>query len=322
MTWIVVGIVAVLAIGGCLYWKRRQKQQSRLISFVALLREPVSFDPAILARQAGKAWDADLGDGSTEGSEGADGFVVGVGLMNTIMHGERMFLVNCIPSPYIENVDEVAEGISDLRTRELFRQHRGWFSCDAMGVDGTTPEEEVRDWYRVLAKLFAELLDDNTLLIFLPDTHAAFPVNEETTAALLSDDPIAGLQGTLNPPIIEVSGDDPAMKQAVAQARQEWPKFVAAFEKHAGDKFAVKAPVSHGNHTEFIWLTVTTIEGARVYGTLANEPGNLGPLKLGSKVSVLAADLNDWCYLDAQGNLVGGFTIQVVMKASQQKRPK
>ncbi len=318
MLWIAIGsAVAALLIGGFVYWRIRKRRQSRLISFVALMRNPASFDPAVLARVAGKVWKADLGDGT---SEGADGFVVGVEVMNTIMHDGRMFLINSFPSPYTDDVEQAAEGIVDLRIAALFREHQAWFSCDALGVDGMTSELDVLDWYRRLGRLFAELLDENCLLIYLPDSGLAYPINEDTEMALRSKDPLRALQETLTLPIIEVSDDDPEMKQAVQKARQDWPKFVAAYEANAGANFSVKAPVSHSGNTEFIWISVTSLEGANVYGELGNDPGNLGPLKLGSKVSVRVADLNDWCYIDAQENLVGGFTIAVVQNASRRNR--
>lgn len=318
MGWVVAGVVLAL-LGSLLYWRYRQRRQHRLISFVALLREPVTWEPVVLAKMAGKVWNADLGDGS---SEGTDGFVVGVDIMNTIMHDGRMFLINCFPKPYTDDVDvdKASEGIPDMRIRELFRQHRAWFSCDAMGVDGTTPEEEVLELYRRLGKLFVELLDDNCLLIFLPDSSMGFPINDDTEAALRSEDPVKALQETLTLPIIEVASDDPLMIEAVEKARQGWAGFASAYEAKAGKNFAVKAPVTQGDHTEFIWISVTSFEGERVYGELANEPGDLGPLKLGSKVSVLVSDLNDWCYIDPKENLVGGFTIEAVAKASRRKR--
>ncbi|HEX6987071.1 MAG TPA: DUF2314 domain-containing protein, partial [Planctomycetaceae bacterium] len=96
--------------------------------------------------------------------------------------------------------------------------------------------------------------------------------------------------------------------------------FVAAYEAGQGEHFSVKAPVSHGGNTEFIWIAVTAIEGDRVYGTLANDPADLGPLRCGSKVAVPAADLNDWCYADPAGNLAGGFTIEAIRKASRRAR--
>ncbi len=317
MIWLAAIGVIVTLVGVLFYWRMRPRNRSRLISFVALVREPVTFDPAVLAKIAGKAWKADLGDGA---SEGADGFVAGVDVMNTIMHDGRMFLINSFPRPYTNDLEKTAEGIEDLRVRSLFLQHHAWFSCDAMGVDGTTSKEVVLDWYRRLGKLFVELLDENCLLIFLPDSELAYPINEDTEMALRSHDPLKALQETLTLPIIEFSSDEPLMKQAVENARQGWPKFVAAYEARAGENFSVKAPVTHAGNTEFIWISVTALEGDHVYGQLANDPSNLGSLKLGSKVSVRVEDLNDWCYIDSQGNMVGGFTIEAVQKASRRSR--
>ena len=320
MIWIAVAVILSL-IGVFLYfvWRIRRQRQNRLISFVALVREPVNFDPPTLASVAGKVWNADLGDGE---SEGPDGFVAGAGVIFTIMHAGRMFLINSFPKPYTDDVEKAAEAITDLRIRDLFRQHQAWFSCDALGVDGSTSEEECREWYRRLGKLFAELLDDNCLLIFLPDRSLAFPINDDTEAALRSEDPVSVLQETLTLPIVQVSDDDPLLKRAVQQAREEWPRFVAAYDARSGANFSVKAPVTHAGHTEFIWISVTGLEGDRVYGTLGNDPGNLGSLKFGSKVSVQVADLNDWCYLDPAGKLTGGFTVEAVQKAQRRGRKR
>src|SRR5262249_51733928 len=186
MEWVAVGVVVAL-IGAVVYWRIRRRRRHRLISFVALLRETVEFDPAVLARVAGKAWDADLGDGT---SEGADGFVAAGGIANMIMHDGRMFLLNSFPRAHVDDPQKVAEGIADKRIRGLFAEHKAWFSCDAMGIDGSTPEEEVGQWCRRLGKLFAELLDENCLLILVPDTDRAYPINEDTEAALRSDDPL------------------------------------------------------------------------------------------------------------------------------------
>jgi uncharacterized protein YegJ (DUF2314 family) len=312
---------------------RNEESPARLISFVALLREPVTFDPAVIAKLAGRAWNADLGDGA---SEGADGWVADAGPTTLIMHEGRRFLIHSIPAPYTEDPEKEAEGIfgrpytdnpekeaeviPEMRIRALFLKHRAWFSCDALDVDAATSEEEVLDCYERLGKLFAELLDDKCLVIYVQDSGLWFLINENTQVALRSKDPVGALQRTSTVPIIEVSPDDPLMKQAVEKARQKWPTFVAAFEANAGQKFAVKAPITQAGNTEFIWIMVTSLEGDFVYGELGNDPGNLGRLKLGSKVSVRVTDVNDWGYIDSHGNLTGVFTREAMARAACRSR--
>ncbi|MBS0265279.1 MAG: DUF2314 domain-containing protein, partial [Planctomycetes bacterium] len=192
-------------------------------------------------------------------------------------------------------------------------------SCDTLGVDGRTSAEEIADWYRRLGRLFAELLDENCLAIFLPDESRAYPVNAETEAALRADNPLEALEETRSLPVIQVSDDDPDMIAAVQKARDSWPQFLSAFEARAGQNFSVKAPITRDGNTEFIWLDVTAVEGERIYGKLGNEPANLGALKLGSKVSTPIADLNDWGYVDTEGNMQGLYTVAVVMNAAKKK---
>lgn len=315
--WILIGLgLTLMLTAGFYFYRSRRRSRHRMISLVALVREPVTFDSAVLANIAGKVWQADLGDGT---SEGADGFVISADPLTTIMHDGRMYLINSFPTPYTNEAESVAEMIPDLRVRNLFLQHQGWFSCDALGVDGTTSDAEIQDWYRQLGTLMAELLDDNVLLIYVPDLGMTYPINDETELALRSNDPIQGLRETISLPIVQIANDDPRMLQAVEKAKQEWPVFVAAFEAGAGENFSVKSPVTRKGSTEFIWISVTSLEGDRIYGTLANDPASLGSLKLGSKVSVTLDELNDWCYCDPQGALRGGFTIEAV-KAEFEKQ--
>lgn len=318
MIWVVLGVLAVGALGGLAYWWWRRRRQSRLISIVGLLREPVSWDTAVLARVASRAWNVDLGDGS---SEGEDGFVASSEISHFVMCRGQMVLVNCLPTPYCEDVQAVAAEIPDLRIRSLFLEHKAWFSCDAMELHGRSSPTEVQQWYRWLGRLFAELLDDNCLLVYLPEVGRSFPVNESTEAALRSADPLAALVETATLPFIAVEEDDPLLQKAVAEARARWPEFVSAYERRAGESFSVKAPVTVGDNTEFIWISVTALEGGRIYGTLDNDPVNLGQLKCGSKVFVPVADVADWMYLDPQRGAVGGFSVKAVWKAARRRKP-
>lgn len=95
-----------------------------------------------------------------------------------------------------------------------------------------------------------------------------------------------------------------------------------AFEAKSGENFTVKAPVSAGGNTEFIWISVTCIEGDKVYGELGNEPANLGSLRMGSKVSVQVADVMDWVFVDPKHGMKGGFSIEAVQKASRRNPGK
>lgn len=318
MPWLLVGLL-LAAVGGLLYWRHRRRTRHRLISLVALLREPVTFDSAILARLAGKAWKADLGDG---GEEGTDGFVVCTDIISTIMCKGRMYLINTFARPYVDDRDKAAEEFIDQRLAELWCQHEAWFSVDAMGITHATPEDEILAEYRRIGRLMAELIDDNVLLLYAPDNQCSYAINDETVLALRSKNPLERLQDTLTVPIVNVADDDPEMLAAVESARDSWPRFVEAYEAQRGESFAIKAPITRGDNTEFIWITVTAIEGDRIYGELANEPANLGKLREGSKVSVPLKELNDWMFIDAGGNFEGGFTVKVIEKAAQRAARK
>jgi hypothetical protein len=139
-----VALVALMFVAGRWYWRRRQKDSGPMVSFVALLREPFSLDPAVLAATAGRVWKGDFGDGSTPG---ADGFVIGDGPIKTIFHGNRPYLANALDMPYVNDPEAVSESIVDLRIRQLFSEHRAWLSFDALGVNGKTPADEIFGCY-------------------------------------------------------------------------------------------------------------------------------------------------------------------------------
>ena len=318
-------IIACVVVAGILagwWWMRRRNAapKSRLISFVALLREPQSLEPIYIATAANKAWDADLGDGTTEGD---DGFVVGgAEITSMVKFRERMLIVNNFPSPYVDDPEEAAQSIIDLRLRRLFAEHTAWLSCDALGVESTDSEDTIRDWYRTVGSLLSELIDDNCLAIYLPDSDQIYAYSPETLEMLRSDDPFAALFENAEVPVVAIAEDSPAMLKAVEVARQRWPEFVAAFEERAGTNYAVKAPITRKGNTEFIWVQVTAIENDVIFGELGNEPANLPGLRLGSRVRTSVEDVNDWGYLSATEEFIGGFTVKAVMEAARKQQKK
>src|SRR5690606_1650354 len=117
MQYLIAGLIMAAIIGGLyMFWRRKRSTDDRMVSLVALLREPQFVDAGVVARAAGEAWGADLGDGQSE-EEGPDGFVVGSDEMPTIAvrYHERMFLIHRFTQPYVENPEEVAAKSADMR---------------------------------------------------------------------------------------------------------------------------------------------------------------------------------------------------------------
>ncbi len=312
--WIFVVAAVIVLLAAIGYFLYRRRQRARMVSLVALTRSHRAMDPAILARIVQQQFKLDVGDGT---NEGPDGFVVSNEILTTIFMQGDMILINSFPNTYVENVEEVANTMPDLRVRTLLKEHRAWFSCDFVGVDFRTSESEVYAMYGKLGRLFAQLLDDDCLLIYLPDFGLSFPINEETQAALLSGNPIGELQKTMEVPMIEIDSNHPAMKRAVEEAKQRLPEFLTAVEEGRGSCHSIKAPITVDDVTEFIWITLTCIEGGRVYGQIGNNPVNLGSLRLGSNVVVPVEDIVDWMHLDEQGHPVGGFSLKAIQAAQK-----
>ena len=312
-----LGAIAIAVIIGLIFLNRRKKRladdEHQMLSFVALLKESRHLEPIMIQTAARKAWGAELGIGD---DEGPDGFVVGNEALPSIVmnYQGHMILVNNFPVPYVDDPEEAAESIGDLRLRSLVAEHTAWISCDALGVESFDDMDAVREWYKRLGPLLCELVDDNCLAIMLPQTGQIFANMEETLDMLKSDDPLEKLMDEAPVPIVQIGEDDPRMQAAVQEARDNWPKFVRAFENRAGENFGVKAPISRNGNTEFIWLEVTAIENGVVYGKLANEPMDLGSLKLGDNVKTKECEINDWAYFDGE-QPYGMYTVKVLTDA-------
>lgn len=287
-----------------------------ILSFVALLKEHVYLDGAILATVAQKAWGAELSYGDDlpedDDSESGDGFVVGESPLCFVQYDGRMMMINSHETPYVEDVEAAADDIKDLRLRSLFAEHRAWLSCDATMVDAFDDEQEVREWYRLLGRLMAELVDDNCLAIFLPLSNHMFPNMPETLEKLRADDPVAELLEDAPIPIVPVQPDDPRMAAAVEEAKARINEFITAYESGEGENFGVKAPITRGDNTEFIWVEVTAIENAIVYGKIGNDPFDLPGLAYGSQVRLPIESVEDWVYIDANDEPVGLFSEKVI----------
>ena len=287
-----------------------------IISLVLLLSKPRYLEDTVLAHIVESAW----GGNYTEGDEEKrDGFVVSSGPINLVKSPMGMFVVHNVPAPYWSEPDEVAASHPDLRIRKIILEHQAWLSVDLMGSDDDDPQHAAS--YAVIVRLLNELADDTVLGIYRPETHRISEWNEEVQTELLRPRGEEKFFEAGNGPVIPVAADDPEMIAAIAEARARWPEFIAAYGKRSkDDPFSIKAPVTVDERTEHIWITVVGLEPNYVHGTLANEPVDLGELKLGSRVEVPVADVEDWAYKVGE-EFEGLFTPKVVFKRQQEFNP-
>jgi uncharacterized protein YegJ (DUF2314 family) len=295
-----------------------ESEKKPLVSIVLLQRKQRYMDNVMLARLASKAWGIDVKGGSDESAEeDASYFAVGESPMFIVKGREGVFLVINHPGPYVEDVEKEAKSIRELRLREHFKQHTAWMSVDLMDSFGET---DLAPAYRAIGRLIAELADEDCLIVYGTESGKMVVYSPELDEQLRGQEPLAALDYHPHVPVIEIADDHPAMQAAVAEARKRWPEFVSAFESRAEDQlFSVKARISDGEHSEFIWINVTALEDDRIIGLLGNEPVALPRLHEGDKVTTRLSELNDWMYLAERGAPVGGFTVEVLRRHMQKR---
>jgi uncharacterized protein YegJ (DUF2314 family) len=287
-----------------------------LISLVALLREPRFLDCRSLAAAANRAWETNLPAGD-EAEDHAHSFVVGESPLFVVQDEDWMFIVHNHDRPYFDDPEAASETIPEMRAQRAVADHKAWMAVDLMrktGDDAPDPETAGPDNpFRRIGRLLSELIDDDCLAVLYPDGGILEPYSEEVHEKLRSDDPLGELRRISYAPVIQIAPDDPRMQAAVAEAKDRWPEFVAAFEQRRPEQnFGVKAPITDGENTEFMWLAVTAIENDVIYGTLNNEPVAVAKKYLNQRLSIPLSDLNDWMYV-ADNEMHGGFTMKVLM---------
>jgi uncharacterized protein YegJ (DUF2314 family) len=343
------GLVAllVMAIAGYFVFFRgakggesEEEEYRPFLSLVLLLREPRYLDATVLAALASRAWGIEVTGTSAEepdddddddaepsakvapqeadaGHEDADedeSCIIGDSPLYFGSHPDALFAIHHFDRPYFDDPEEIAQEMVELRIRRAILEHQAWIAVDVMHWHGRGDAE--KGAYRLIARLLAELADDNVLAVVDPDAHHIYCYDPETERKLRSDDPRAELREAYYSPIIEIRSDDPGLQAAVAEAHRRWPEFVAAFEARAqggDDVFAVKAPFGREDNTEFMWVKVTGIENDVIYGTLENEPAGIPDLHEGDRVKVPVGDINDWMMLVGD-EPIGGFTVKLLME--------
>lgn len=138
---------------------------------VLLLREYHFFTQAEVMRAAQAAWQRDFSSG-----EGSRHFVVQQKLVTFIKAGPHVMHVLHAREPYLGELTEadLRSFLPEPKRRDAWRSHRAWASVDYLGRDADTDTK-----YSVLAKLVAEMVDENCTGIWIPEMRAFIPNNIE-----------------------------------------------------------------------------------------------------------------------------------------------
>lgn len=287
-----------------------------MISLVLMLKSPRYMEAAVLAQIVESAWGGEY----TSGDElMSTGFVVGEKPLFVIKCPFGLFMVNVFDAPYWNDPEDVADAFNDLRMKAAISEHTAWLSVDWMA--STSEEMTPEVVYPAIARLLYELADEDVLLIHRPETRQINLWTDDVAELLLRPNGAEIFNTSLTNPVYRIQSTDKDMQKAVEEARRRWPEFVEAFSKRReGQVFIVKAPVTVGESTEYIWIKVIGLEPEFIHGHLANQPVSLGDLKKGSQVEVALTDLNDWAFEPHEGDeLVGLFTQAVIMAAQPRK---
>jgi uncharacterized protein YegJ (DUF2314 family) len=217
--------------------------------------------------------------------------------------------------PYVEKDHQnIYRDIRDKRLRTAIETHRAWISVDLMGQPENNSEKDRA--YRVIGKIIAAMAGPDCLAICCPELEACNEFDPGLIENLQSSDPLDIFADPTFAPVIEVDKDNPAMLEAVAEARDRWSEFVEALPRDCDDeRYLAKVEFCDQEISEFMWVQVTAADDQTLHGLLVNEPHQIENVHCGQKVSVPVEQLNDWIYPDNNGKMVGGFTLAIIAGA-------
>lgn len=296
-----------------------QKEVSNSVPSLVLLRSrPRYLEPAWIASLLSDAWNLNIT--ADKDKEDADGFVAGnTAPFHIFLTRPKLalFILHSMEDSYFDSPQDLAKKVPNRRFAEVITGHQAWLSLDFIpNSNETISEQEAYQW---IGKGAAALADEDTQALMAPQ-HQYFnlwsaSLEEQLTGA----DPLRVFSQEVKAPVVGVPDGD-TLEQAIAEARQRWPEFVAALQarKDSSAPFIVKAPfASESGDIEHMWIEVSGVEPEYVHGHLLNEPFHNPKLSKGSQVEVPVKDISDWLYADAAGNAQGNFTQRAVQAAAK-----
>ncbi|GEP05833.1 hypothetical protein MOX02_38710 [Methylobacterium oxalidis] len=119
--------------------------------------------------------------------------------------------------------------------------------------------------------------------------------------------------------VVAYSTRDARMIAAKDRARETLPRFLALMNAKAPGTYSVKFPLAQNGATEHIWLQVDAYRDGRFHGRLANAPVNGDRYRMGDRLTVPSAQMEDWTVMD-RDVVYGGYTARVALADMPQER--
>jgi uncharacterized protein YegJ (DUF2314 family) len=111
----------------------------------------------------------------------------------------------------------------------------------------------------------------------------------------------------------DVAASDKAMNDAIALARASVHRVQLQLER-GNNQTSVKVPMVDGAAVEHFWLRNVSFnrKTAHFSGLIDNDPGMVRNVTIGQVVTVPAAQISDWLYMQ-DGRMYGNFTLRVLL---------
>lgn len=89
--------------------------------------------------------------------------------------------------------------------------------------------------------------------------------------------------------------------------------FFGELSKPTGTNYSVKAPIEEGGKTEHFWLTEVSFQNNEFKGTIGNEPGIVGNVKMGQSWTIKKTAISDWMFM-RDGKIYGNYTMRPLLR--------
>ena len=109
--------------------------------------------------------------------------------------------------------------------------------------------------------------------------------------------------------VVAYSTEDQAMQAAKQKGHSTLPRFHELMAAGTPGTYTVKFPLTQNGATEHIWMQLTGYGDGHFIGLLADEPVNGTRYRLGDRMTVAEADVEDWMVKNG-GDVYGGYTVR------------